>query len=309
MTATEARTSDEAAAARAAEATPGRGLPQLSRAIGVLLGSTTVLSAIMFYFGWSRAYYFYDYFGVESSLLGLTTQDYLHLSVDGLFVPLAIVAGATLAVLWGWSKLVDWAARHGRSAVVARGVPIAGAVLLLNGLSRIVEPTPLNTPLGVAPVCLGGGAVLLITALRSHRARTGAAAPDGVSVAEWAVVFAFVGLSVFWAANDYSAAVGGSRAAELESQLPGFPRTTLYSEKRLGLAHGSIQEIRCADPRGAYGYRYDGFTLILQSGDQYLLLPADWHPEDGLAVLLPRTASIRLEFTPAGSSAEPSPTC
>ena len=299
----------QADSADTAEAPQGRGLPQLSKAIGVLFGSTTVLSAIMFYFGWSRAYYFYDYFGVESSLLGLTTRDYLQLSVDGLFVPLAFVACAALAVLWGWSQLASWAVGQGWSAVAVRAVPIAGAVLLLNGLSGIVVATPLNTPLAVAPLCLGAGAVLVISGLRRHRAVHGAATPDAAAIAEWAVVFVFVALSLFWLANDYSAAVGRSRAQQLVRELPGFPHTTIYSEKSLGLTISGIREIRCADPNGAYGFRYDGLNLILQSSDQYLLLPTDWSRADGVAVLLPRTTSLRLEFAPADSSAELPATC
>jgi hypothetical protein len=287
----------------------GRGLPQTSKAIGVLLGSTTVLSAIMYYFGWSRAYYFYDYFGVESSLLGLTTTDYLQLSVDGLFVPLAIAACVTLAVLWAWSGLGNWASRHGASASVANGLYIVGGLLLLNGLSGIVVDTPMTTPLAVAPICVGVGAVLIISGGRRRRAGASVTTPEGVAIAEWSVLFAFIGLSLFWVANDYSAAVGQSRAQQLVSQLPSFPDTTLYSEKSLGLARPGIQEIRCRDSRGTYGFRYDGLKLILMSGGQYLLLPTDWSRTDGIAVLLPHTNSIRLEFGPAGSSAERSKMC
>src|SRR4051812_23035606 len=211
----------------------------------------------MFYFGWSRAYYFYDYFGVESSLLGLTTRDYLQLSVDGLFVPLAVAACVTLAALGVRSRLTAWPVPRRWSAAAGRAVPIAGALLLLNGLSGIVVGTPLNSRLAVAPLCLGAGAVLLIAGLRRNRARSAVTTPDAIAVAEWAVVFVLAGLSLFWAANDYSAAVGRSRAQQLVTQLPDFPRTTLYSEKRLGLAHSGIVEVRCADPRGTYGFRYD----------------------------------------------------
>ncbi|MFI7442746.1 hypothetical protein [Nonomuraea indica] len=50
------------------------------RILGAIVAPTTVLTAILFYFGWSRAYWFHDYFGVDATLLGLTTQDYLQLS-------------------------------------------------------------------------------------------------------------------------------------------------------------------------------------------------------------------------------------
>jgi hypothetical protein len=288
---------------------PGRGLPQLNKALGVLLGWTTVLTAIMFYFGWSWAYWFYMYFGVDSSLLGLTTRDYVQISVDGLFVPLAVIAGLALAVLWGWSRLSAWGTRHGRSRAVAIGLPVAGALLLLNGLSAILVSTPMNRRLGIAPICLAAGAVALVSAVRRHRAGTGAKAPDGVAVAEWAVVFVLAGLGVFWAVNDYSASVGQSRAQQFVREMPGLPDATLFSEKSMGLAHTGIREVRCTDPKATYGYRYDGLKLVLRSGDEYLLLPSNWSTRRGVAVLLPRTDAIRLEFTAPGAARRAAATC
>jgi hypothetical protein len=40
------------------------GLPQLARLLGTVVAPTTLLTSLLFYFGWSHAYYFYDYFGV-----------------------------------------------------------------------------------------------------------------------------------------------------------------------------------------------------------------------------------------------------
>jgi hypothetical protein len=277
----------------------------VTKAVGILLGSTTVLTAILFYFGWSRAYYFFDYFGVDSSLLGLTTRDYVQLSVDGLFVPLAVVACGALALLWAWTRLSAWAARHRRSGAVTAVVSVAGALLLLNGLSRVVVATPVNSPLAVAPACLAGGAALLVYGLRRHRGATG----DLVAAADWAVVFVLVGLSLFWAANDYSAAVGRSRARQFVAQLPTLPDAVLYSEKSLGLKHPGIREIPCVHAKARYGFRYDGLKLVLQSGDEYLFLPETWTPAHGVAVLLPRSDTTRLEFRPAGAAPDRNPTC
>ncbi len=282
-------------------ATPA-GLPQVSRGIGIALGSTTALSAILFYFGWSRAYYFYDYFGVDSSLLGLTTRDYLQLSVDGLFVPLTVAAAIALAALWAWPVL--------RRAASARWSRLAGAVagvlLLLNGLSAIVVRTPANRLLVAAPICLAAGAGLLVSALRAARRP----AVVGRAVTEWSVLLVLVGVSLFWAANDYSAAVGRSRAREMAAQLPAFPDATLFSEKSLSLRNPGVREVRCADEEAAFAFRYDGLKLILQSGDVYLLLPGAWTATTGTAVVLPRTDTTRLEFRPSGAApVPPAATC
>jgi hypothetical protein len=52
----------------------------------------------------------------------------------------------------------------------------------------------------------------------------------------------------------------------------------------------------CANTEGSYRFRYDGLTLVLQSDDQFVLLPRDWTKDDGVAVVLPRSDSVRIEF-------------
>jgi len=81
------------------------GLPQLMRLLSTVVAPTTLLTSLLFYFGWSHAYYFYDYFGVNSTLLGLTTRDYVQRAVDGLFIPMMVVAGVGLLALWTHSLL------------------------------------------------------------------------------------------------------------------------------------------------------------------------------------------------------------
>jgi hypothetical protein len=61
--------------------------------------------------------------------------------------------------------------------------------------------------------------------------------------------------------------------------------------------------VRCQDPEASYRFRYDGPKLILESGDQYVFLPAKWSPADGVAVVLPRNDAVRLEFFPSSAVA------
>jgi hypothetical protein len=75
----------------------------------------------------------------------------------------------------------------------------------------------------------------------------------------------------------------------------------VYSAKSLSLNAPGVRETRCQDPDAAYRFRYDGLKLVLQSGDQYLFLPAGWSPRDGVAILMPRSDSLRLELVPAAA--------
>ena len=68
--------------------------------------------------------------------------------------------------------------------------------------------------------------------------------------------------------------------------------------------------MRCKDLQAGYRFRYDGLKLLPQSGDQYLLLPATWSPRNGVAILIPRNDSLRLELVPASArAAARAPTC
>ena len=306
----------------AAPAQPARpsssGLPQLTRILGAVV-APTLLTSLLFYFGWSRNYWFYISLGVNSTLLDLTTRDYVQVSVDALFVPMTVVALAGLLVLWGHAALRVRLTAGSEPRLLRAGIlamAAVGAVLATAGLWSVFTPTRLDRYLAVPPLSLALGVVLLVYAGHLWRLLTaadapagGAAAPPWVAVAEWAVVFVLVGLSLFWAATDYSAAVGRARAQDAVAALPREPNAVIYSERSLSLRAPGVRETRCQDPEAAYRYRYDGLKLLLQSGGQYLFLPAGWTPSDGVAVLIPRNDSLRLEFTPAAVGAPRRPSC
>lgn len=301
------------AATRAAPVGSLSGISQLARLVGVIVAPTTLLTSLLFFFGWSRAYWFYDYFGVHSTLLGLTSQDYVQQSLDGLFVPLTVTACATLLALWAHallrSRLAAGASPRLRRVLVP-ALAGGGLALAVAGLWSVVGTTVLDQHLAAAPISLAVGVVLLVYAVHLWRVATvggdaaGRPRSAGLAVAEWAAVFVLVGLSLFWAANDYSAAVGRSRAQQFVAELPAYPRAVVYSERSLNLRTHGVREVRCQDQDGAYRFRYDGLKLVLQSGSQYLFLPEVWTPGTGVAILLPRTDALRLEFLPVSAAAQ-----
>jgi hypothetical protein len=294
---------------------PTSGLAHLTRILGTIVAPTTLLTSVLFYFGWMHAYWFFNYFGVNSTLLGLTTEDYLMRALDGLWVPMTVVACAGLVVLWGHAVL------RGRLATISAGVlralvaamAVFGLILAVAGLSSVfaVEATVLERPLygTLPPISLALGVLLLMYAvhlwrsLAAEEAAPGPRRPPWVGVAEWAGVFVLVGLSLFWAATNYAKAVGTGRAHEHVRTLAAQPNVAVFSSQSLSLRAPGVRELRCQDPEASYRFRYDGLKLILESGDQYVFLPARWSPTDGIAVLLPRNDSVRLEFYPSSAVA------
>ena len=62
-------------------------LHQALRTIGSVVAPTTLLTALLFYFGWVSVSVQSRYFGFDASLLEFSTQDYLLQSISPTFLP------------------------------------------------------------------------------------------------------------------------------------------------------------------------------------------------------------------------------
>lgn len=283
---------------------PSRGL----KLIGSILAPTTLLTALLFYFGHQHAYWFFDYFGVNSTVMGLTTQDYLLRSVDPLFTPVTTVAAVVLVGLWGYRLLRANLSDAAWQRVLRTAVPVTaalGLVLEAVAISGVVDPLALRPYVGLPGLGLATGVLLLVASsrLRREAATRGAGRrePTTLPAVEWGAIFVLVGIGLFWAATDYSNAVGTGRGFQQQQVLPALPDVILYSEKSLSMQAPGVRQIACQDSEAAYRFRYDGLKLVLQSGGHYFFLPARWNPSDEVAFVIPRTEMLRLEFTAAGA--------
>src|SRR5918998_5313163 len=190
------------------------GLPQAMQMAGQFIAPASLLAGLLFYWGFFHARGFCQYFGIDSSVLGLSTTDYVMRSADGLFVPLAAYGAAALAIMWVWAVLparikdAQWSAR------ILLGWAAVAVVLLANGLSRLQFTTPVNSkPFWLAPTCVIAGLVLGFVVVRHRRSATdpdrpGANGSRPSAPIEWAVIVLLIGGSFFWFATDYSMRVG-----------------------------------------------------------------------------------------------------
>ena len=299
-------------------ASPFAGFSRLVRILGQLVAPTTLLAALLFYFGWAHVYWFFDYFGVDSSVLAPSTREYVMRSVDSLFIPLIAVAIVGLALMWGYIALPA-RVRHGpRTRRQIIQLAAVGILLLLNGLSRLVIITPLNRGLCVAPICITGGVGLLwyLTLLRRSRLQEQnpiSRRSDASVLCEWAVMFVLIAMSLFWIATDYSVAVGQTRARQSAAEVPHRPGVILFSEKDLRLDGSQVRETFCTsgpNSESAYRFRYDGLVLLVTIGNQYVLLPRTWERGVGTAIVLPKDGigATRFEFATTDDY-RPAPTC
>ncbi|MBV9143371.1 MAG: hypothetical protein JO115_21050 [Pseudonocardiales bacterium] len=288
-------------------------LPQVLKIVGAVVSPATLLLALMYYVGRLEFAGFFSYFGADVTVLNPTVQDYLSNSVDGMIPPLIATAGAGLLALWVHQLLFRGLPEGTRRIVVRALAPaaaIAGFVLVSLAIADLVlgtvfpaaflEGRGLSLSIGVLLLAYAARLVRLLIAQR-RPTQVPQRPPGAVAVAEWGAVFILVSVGLFWAAGSYAIGVGMTRAQELESLLPSRPDVVVYSEKRLSLQAPGVREVTCQYPDAAYRFRYDSLKLVpMPSGDQYLLLPAGWTHTNGAVIVLRRSDSLRLEFSPPG---------
>jgi hypothetical protein len=277
--------------------------------MGSIAAPITVLSALLFYFGWVRTNALFQHFGVDAAVLGFSSTDYLLRSVEALYVPLGTLLVAGLAVLWAHSLVgtllaTDRWLKALRIAAVIMG--LVGLALFARGVAGVVLPRLSRNDFLTTPLCLGLGATIgaysrwLSLRLRQipNRGR-GTTQPGWLNTMNLALVILVVVLSLFWAATNYAQAIGRGRAASFARGLAGRPGVTVYSVDRLFLQGPGVIEVTLpAGPHASYHYRYSGLRLLTESHGHFFLLPEGWTLASGPTIVLDDTDKLRVEFVP-----------
>ena len=292
-----------------APATPGRpGLDLLSvvELVGAIVAPTTLIGGLAVYFGVVYTHAQAFYFGIDGSTLDLSTQDYVLRSADALFVPLGILGGAGIVVLWSHTAFRRWASRPGRRRLAVSAtwaLTGVGRVLVAVGAASVFRPLPFDTPFLFAPLSLGAGTLACAYAgsARGHLGTAGRPAGEPapgrwVPVTNLLLVGLLLVISLFWAATDYARALGRGRSQVLQANLPVRPGVVVYSAEQLHIEGTGVAGSELLGG-SAYRFRYEGLRLFLRSGGKLFLLPATWTPAEGRAILLPDNDRVRVEFT------------
>jgi hypothetical protein len=273
----------------------------------LVIAPTTVITALLFYFGWAQTNALFARLGIDQSALGFTVQDYMLRSVNSTFRPMSVVLLAAVAGLSAHVAVTRAVATPGRAGLAGRLWPVAmvvGGLLLLAGLSGLWGLVRYRVDFPVVPLSLGAGLGLLAWGvyLRGQapgRREATAAVPRALLAARRTVVVIFVLVMLFWSVAVYAQARGVREAAGAAAAISRRPDVTVYSAKRLHLEGPTIRETELGGPDAAYRFRYTGLKLVVRSGGKWFLLPAGWTPSNrGAALLLPDTDDLRVEFVP-----------
>lgn len=294
------------------EAPPAPQLRGILELLGTVAAPVTVITSVLFYFGWVYAGAFYRYFAVDRSVLDLAVRDYVLRSINPMLWPL--IFGLTLAGLLisadGLLLRVLAGERHRpllrRLSLVVGG---CGVACFVTGLvaPRIGDPYESLGHELLAPLGLAAGAALVGYAGHLHRrtqARPQGNLPSGAADSRWrrstgiGLVVVLVTLNLLWAISYYADALGrGDGYQTAARHFSDKPAVVVYSTKRLFLdPFGGVQESPLGDKDGAYRFRYANLRLLVRAGGKYFLVPSGWSTADPVVIVLNDGDSARVEF-------------
>ncbi|GAA3371920.1 hypothetical protein GCM10020367_24670 [Streptomyces sannanensis] len=241
----------------------------------------SLLTAVLFYFGWASTDAETKALGLRDTVFHLSTSDYLLRSVSALYIPAWIAAAAALAALGLHRRLVR---EPSRTAAAVRVLRFAWTVPLVMVPLYPLSPWLFDLLLPLAMIC----GFVLNTYARTRGRR---------DVRLWALSLAVCVLALFWAVYAYAGIAGRGRAALTISTIDtGFPAVVVFSEKDLMIRGGGSCYRRVTDKGSRYSYQYAGLRLFHVSGDRLFLVPRGWTPEDGALYVLKEGDGQRIEL-------------
>ncbi len=268
------------------------------------LGSTviapaTLLSTLLFYFGYVSSRAQYRYFGLDVDTVGLSTQDYVMRSPQALLVPLLALS------LGGAGLLLAHLAvrRHPPGRRTARALLALATLLLLAGVVLVVAYAPFGDwawyPLATPLLLAAGSAGVLYTArLPGAPALLVPSGADGRGLRQGALGLTLVVIvaCLFWATATVAEFSGLGNGMRTARHLDRLPPVVLDTRERLFLTDGVVEESALPQQEGGvFRYRYRGLSLLVQGDDRMFLVPDRWTPS-GSTVVVALDNQVRVRF-------------
>jgi len=268
----------------------------------------TIISALLFYFGYVSSRAQYAYFGIDVDAIGLSTQDYVMRSPQPLLVPLLVlvVIAVALVALHLWVTAWLGRARPERARIVTHRALYIGLVILAAGITLIIlYPVLADWPYYnlVTPiiVAVGAGVVAYSWRLVSRLPPQPDALPSPAgspALRRMGLVLlcVLVAATLFWSTATIAQWSGRGLARQDARHLDDLPRVILDTKERLYITDPFIKETALPPSEGqTFRYRYRNLRLLIQGKDRMFFVPDAWSASDSTLVV-PLDDSVRVRF-------------
>ncbi|MDY0909664.1 hypothetical protein [Microbacterium sp. CFBP9034] len=288
---------------------PGLGFEKWMGFLSSFVAPLTLVTGLLFYFGYVSTREFFRYFGVDVDIIGLSSQEFVMRSPGALFIPVMILLLLAAGLMVGHRLL--------RRRLLTRPVSTQRRVIgvfawigigfLLAGiLLAFLAPVGGGGDYGqlLTPLFLALGAGLAAYAASTVRALGGTGIGRGVVVLLVLVMVA----GTFWATATIAQWWGLGQARALASDLTALPAVVLDTPERLypgnddvtvrELGDSASDSVEGEEEAPTYGYRYYGLRLLAQGGGRLYLVPDRWSPDASTIVVAYDDVRVRFRFLP-----------
>lgn len=285
-----------------------------------VLGPTTVLTALLVYFGYVGTRARFEYFGIYLSMVDLSTLELVLFGLEVVYVP-ALVISLGVLVVGGVHAGVSWLLTSGSRELtwsVVGLLAVVGFLLIGRALIGILVPGVVDTetPTGQTPLALALGPVLVAysmwIAVRLRMAQESESAGSRMFTRWYATstaqmlrrsgmisVLGIVIVGLFWASNSFALVFGAGRAYQDALVFKEKPEVVLDVRERLQAVPPGVTEINLGQDSDAdFRYRYRNLRLLIESGGRLFLIPAHWTRE-GQTIIVPYDSNVRIKLIPA----------
>ena len=290
-----------------ARSEPGLGFEKWMGFLSSFVAPLTLVTALLFYFGYVSTREFFRYFGVDVDIIGLSSQEFVMRSPGALFIPVMVLTLLAVLAILGHRALRRWLVAQQRT-IQRRVIGIVawtGIAFVLAGLAlAFVVPFLPGWTYGqlLTPLFLAIGAGLAAYAASTVRALDSTSGGRGVVVLLVLVMIA----GTFWSTATIAQWWGLGQARSLAADLSTLPAVVLDTRERLYPGNDDItfqqlgDEAPAEDPAGepTFGYRYFGLRLLAQGGGRLYLVPDAWSPDASTIVVPYDDVRVRFRFVP-----------
>jgi hypothetical protein len=293
------------------------------------IAPATVLTGVLFYFGYVSSRAQYEYFGVDVDTIGLPTQGYVMRSPQPLLAPLLVLTFLGLGALQVHAvisrRIASTTSEDGTPELAVHYRVLAGQARLVGlamigiGIAMVVSYAYLREWAWfnlVTPLLLASGAGLVgyasrIQSLLQPAPTPPAATDSGPSSATGkhalntmvalrrsasALIFVVIVANIFWATATVAQWSGRGVAHYAASHLDRLPSVILDTHERLFLHDPGVEETVLPAAKGqTFHYRYRHLRLLIQGHDLMFLVPDKWSASDSTLVVR-LDGSVRVQF-------------
>lgn len=290
----------------------------LSKIISItskVLAPTTLITALLYYFGWARSRAYYGYFGIHPSMLGHSTQDYLVSSIVAAFEPVRWLLIIGLVGVW-FNHWLHYRIERPSERKVAGSIKwLAGIILGLGILFVIAGPIIFLLNWSVPPIVFSStwliGIILTSYGLslwlsirrqieKNNKTKSWIAnVPNGLKQASLGIISGMILFSLFWFISMYADVIGKWEGAQLETHLTDQPCVELMSKTALGLEGKGYTQVTMNEGENNFKYQYHNLRFLVRSADKYFLLPNQWGVESANTIVVKDDETIQVVLIPS----------